>query len=329
MTIKKVGSKFQLISATGKNLGTFPTKAAAEKREKQVKFFKNTKKADSPVRLREFKKHLSESVGNDYDLNDDDQREAASCLYIAVEELEREDKLRRIAADGDQTLEELMVNAKPELDGGVPVDLASGYAQASMLVIERKRTSLETGNLQGMVPTGYTNEHDHMYNSLVAGFTTPDPVDGHSHWVDVRDESTHAAGMGFHIHTTQPFEVQRDDLIVFEDEMAQRSDFGGITLSERDMGESETDFNGLFTGVNRQEEGNGKPAFLNKKKKEETKEQTKATDARRGLPLTTRERERGNPLDSLSTRESRARQEAKKKEKKAPYNRSGEAVRET
>ncbi len=304
MTIKKVGSKFQLISSTGKNLGTFPTKAAAEKREKQVKFFKNTKKADSPVRLREFRKHLAENVGTDYDMNDDAQREAASCLYIAVEELEREDKLRRIAADSDQTLEELMVAAKPQLDDGTPIDLASGYAQAGMLIIERKR-NLETGNLMGMSPTGFTNEHDHMYDSAVAGFTTPDPVDGHVHWVDVRDSSTRAAGTGFHIHTTQPHEVQRDDPIVFEeDEMARRSDFGGITLSERDMGESETDFTGLFTGVSRE-----RAQHTDMKRKKAVKKVTAAdTDRRRGLPMTTRERERGNPLDSLASRESRARE---------------------
>jgi len=308
MTIKKVGSKFQLISATGKNLGTFPTKAAAEKREKQVKFFKNTKKADSPVRLREFKKYLSESVGNDYDLNDDEQREAASCLYIAVEELEREDKLRRIANDNDQTLEELMVAAKPQLEDGTPVDLASGAAQAGMFIVQRKRDgNLETGNLMGMSPTGYTNEHDHMYDSRVAGFTTPDPDDGHSHWVDVRDSSTRAAGTGFHIHTTQPHEVQRDDLIVFEDEeMARRSDFGGITLGEHDMGESTTEFTGLFTGVSRAVHPVDGQTM--KKKKKVPSQEQQATDARRGLPITTRQRERGNLLDNLASRESRARE---------------------
>lgn len=43
MTIKKTGDKFRLVSKTGKNLGTFSTRAAAEKREKQVQFFKNKK----------------------------------------------------------------------------------------------------------------------------------------------------------------------------------------------------------------------------------------------------------------------------------------------
>ncbi len=40
MTIVKQGDKFKLVSHTGKNLGVFATKAAAEKHEKQVQFFK-------------------------------------------------------------------------------------------------------------------------------------------------------------------------------------------------------------------------------------------------------------------------------------------------
>lgn len=317
MTIKKVGSKFQLISSTGKNLGTFPTKEAAEKREKQVKFFKNTKKADSMVRLADFKQHLLQHTSDDFDMQDDEQREAASCLYIAVVELEREDRLRTIAKASDKSLEELMADARPELDDGTRVDLASGAAGTCMLVIERKRDggSRETGNLMGLSPTGFTNEHDHMYNSLVAGFTTPWDVDGHVHWVDVRRESTGQGGAGYHIHTTQPFEVQRDDLIFFEgDEIVRRSDFGGITLSERDVGESTMEFDGLFTGVSRAQHPT--PEMEKKKKKEEFREQTKAADrdpARRGLPMTTRERERGNLLDNLSTREARSRQEPQKK----------------
>ena len=43
--IRKVGSQFRLVSHTGKNLGTFKTKAEAQKREKQVTFFKNIEKS--------------------------------------------------------------------------------------------------------------------------------------------------------------------------------------------------------------------------------------------------------------------------------------------
>lgn len=42
-TIVKTGSQYELKSHTGKNLGKYPTKAGAEKREKQVNYFKNVK----------------------------------------------------------------------------------------------------------------------------------------------------------------------------------------------------------------------------------------------------------------------------------------------
>lgn len=42
MSIVKVGGKFKLVSKkTGKNLGTYDTKAGAEKRERQVQYFKH------------------------------------------------------------------------------------------------------------------------------------------------------------------------------------------------------------------------------------------------------------------------------------------------
>ena len=44
MTIKSVGNKFRLVSKKGKNLGTFKTRAEAEKREKEVQFFKHLRK---------------------------------------------------------------------------------------------------------------------------------------------------------------------------------------------------------------------------------------------------------------------------------------------
>ena len=41
--IKKVKSGYRLVSKSGKNLGTSPTKAGAEKRERQVQYFKHKK----------------------------------------------------------------------------------------------------------------------------------------------------------------------------------------------------------------------------------------------------------------------------------------------
>lgn len=43
MTIKKTDSGYKLVSKSGKNLGTSKTKAGAEKREKQVNYFKHKK----------------------------------------------------------------------------------------------------------------------------------------------------------------------------------------------------------------------------------------------------------------------------------------------
>lgn len=42
-TIVKVGSQYELKSHTGKNLGKYPTRAGAEKREQQVNYFKHVK----------------------------------------------------------------------------------------------------------------------------------------------------------------------------------------------------------------------------------------------------------------------------------------------
>jgi hypothetical protein len=41
--IRKVKGGFRLVSHTGKSLGTYPTKAAAQKREQQVNYFKHAK----------------------------------------------------------------------------------------------------------------------------------------------------------------------------------------------------------------------------------------------------------------------------------------------
>ena len=42
--IRKIGNKYRLVSKSGRNLGTYSSKAAAKKREKQVQFFKHTSK---------------------------------------------------------------------------------------------------------------------------------------------------------------------------------------------------------------------------------------------------------------------------------------------
>ena len=42
--IVRTGDKYRLVSkSTGKNLGTYDTKEGAEKRERQVQYFKNAK----------------------------------------------------------------------------------------------------------------------------------------------------------------------------------------------------------------------------------------------------------------------------------------------
>ncbi len=43
MTIRKVKSGYRLVSRKGKNLGTYRTRKAAVKRERQVQFFKRRK----------------------------------------------------------------------------------------------------------------------------------------------------------------------------------------------------------------------------------------------------------------------------------------------
>lgn len=41
--IKKVGSKYRVVSESGKNLGEYKTRKEAEKRLKQVEYFKHKK----------------------------------------------------------------------------------------------------------------------------------------------------------------------------------------------------------------------------------------------------------------------------------------------
>lgn len=43
-TIRKKGSKYCLIAGSGRNLGCYPSRNGAQKREKQVNFFKHKKK---------------------------------------------------------------------------------------------------------------------------------------------------------------------------------------------------------------------------------------------------------------------------------------------
>jgi hypothetical protein len=45
--IAKVEGGYRLLSHKGKNLGTFPTKAAAEKHEREVQYFKHMKEDDT------------------------------------------------------------------------------------------------------------------------------------------------------------------------------------------------------------------------------------------------------------------------------------------
>jgi hypothetical protein len=44
-TIRKVKGGYRLVSKSGKNLGTYPTHSGAEKREKQVQYFKHMEEA--------------------------------------------------------------------------------------------------------------------------------------------------------------------------------------------------------------------------------------------------------------------------------------------
>lgn len=45
-TIRKVGSQYKLVSKSGKNLGTYPSRVGAEKRERQVQYFKHVGEQD-------------------------------------------------------------------------------------------------------------------------------------------------------------------------------------------------------------------------------------------------------------------------------------------
>ncbi len=42
MTIRRVKGGYRLVSRNGKNLGTYSSKTGAQKRERQVQFFKKT-----------------------------------------------------------------------------------------------------------------------------------------------------------------------------------------------------------------------------------------------------------------------------------------------
>jgi hypothetical protein len=74
--IVKVGDKFRLVSkSTGKNLGTYPTRAGAENRERQVQYFKHAEQVE----------HFSEEA---------DKKDTVTFdipLLIRVLELARED----------------------------------------------------------------------------------------------------------------------------------------------------------------------------------------------------------------------------------------------
>lgn len=311
MTIKKQGDKFQLVSATGKNLGTFNTREEAVKREKQVQGFKKTKKSDGTtftvLEAKAYRADLLANAHKHFDMSNPDVSERAACMVIAMEEIQREDRLLEIARSQGKSLEQIMADAKPSLDDGTPVDLASGSATTEMLVINRVRSG-ETGNAKTSDLTGNTNEHEHQYNPSIAGFTGPDGHDGHVHWVDIRMASTLPGGTAYHIHSTQPFEVQRDDLIHFE-EKTSRSDFGGLELGSHEPEAAITDFNGLFTGVERASPYGNDP----KKKKKTTDRGESATPGGPASYLPPTSRNRGDNLKGLVYRESRERDDTPKK----------------
>ena len=48
-TIRKVKGGYRLVSHKGKNLGTYPTHAGAEKRERQVQYFKHANEDSQPM----------------------------------------------------------------------------------------------------------------------------------------------------------------------------------------------------------------------------------------------------------------------------------------
>ncbi|MCK5644534.1 MAG: hypothetical protein KAJ19_27295, partial [Gammaproteobacteria bacterium] len=106
--------------------------------------------------------------------------------------------------------------------------------------------------------------------------------------------------------------ARNDDLIIFGDEAAiARGDFGGLEIGGLDYGGTETEFDGIFTGIDR-----ASAPYGGKKKKPETRRRAGEMDnpGVSGLPLTTRNR--GSALNNLATRESRERADRAESKKK-------------
>jgi predicted kinase len=62
-TIRKVKGGHRLLSKKGKNLGTYPTKAGAEKRERQVQYFKHLGEKVTPADLQQIEKYADKLFG--------------------------------------------------------------------------------------------------------------------------------------------------------------------------------------------------------------------------------------------------------------------------
>lgn len=50
MVVRRVGNRFRVVSRTGRNLGTFDTRAEAERRDRQVMRFREAATGRSPSR---------------------------------------------------------------------------------------------------------------------------------------------------------------------------------------------------------------------------------------------------------------------------------------
>jgi hypothetical protein len=50
--IKKAGSKYVVLAESGRRMGTYDTKAEAQKRLRQIEFFKHAKKTGAGSRMR-------------------------------------------------------------------------------------------------------------------------------------------------------------------------------------------------------------------------------------------------------------------------------------
>lgn len=61
--IVKTGDKYELVSHSGKNLGTYDSRAGAEKREKQVEYFKHAKEGDEDDNYSRLARLVEKAIG--------------------------------------------------------------------------------------------------------------------------------------------------------------------------------------------------------------------------------------------------------------------------